>query len=183
MVAEGWDEVPVGDDSEDLELTDAEYASLDPVEKAREDLRISDDVDPLTALLRAEDKEDITDVFRIPRLGVSFVVRPIADDREYDKLVERCTILQKRRGGSRYRELDGRRLARLIVAAYTVTPPFNAQVDEAGFQKMVARFGTEEPESLVAKALLPGEIDALSDHILTLSGFSDEVAGVDTAGN
>lgn len=150
------------------------------IELVRDELGISEKIDPLGALLDQPDEAPTTEVY-LKRLGTSFTVQAITDDRAYDKLIERCTIYRKnRRGGGRTRDLDGRRLSRLTVAEYTIEPAFHRRNGQESFEALSARFGSSEPEDLVDRALLMGEVDLLADAILELSGFDDEV---ETAGN
>jgi hypothetical protein len=159
------------------EATSDEVSELDEV---RAELGIDASVDPLSALLDAP-LEPPTEEVRIGRLNALFVVQAITDDAEYDRIVERCTsYVKSRRGQGRTREVDGRRLARLTVATYCVKPSFTPKYDKAEFEALASKFGTREPEDLVKRALLMGEVDLLADKIMTLSGFDDEV---ETAGN
>lgn len=175
------DEILQADKAEAEEPVVVELDSEDtPLEAVRAELKIGDNVDPLAALLDASDEPPTEDVF-IRRLGTYFTVQAITDDKVYEKLTERCTIYVKnRRGAGRTKEIDGRRLARLTVAEYTMSPVFTRRIDPARFQALADRYGTEEPEDLVDAALLMGEIDLLADKILTISGFDDEL---ETAGN
>lgn len=151
-----------------------------PMDEVREELGIGEAVDPISALLDAPEEAPTSRVF-IKRLNAWFDIEAITDDRAYDRIVDRCTkIVKNRRGGSRSRELDSRRLARLTVATYTVNPAFSPGRDVKGYEKLAARYGTNEPEDLVDRALLMGEIDLITDAIMSLSGFEDEV---ETAGN
>jgi len=149
-----------------------------PMEAVRAELNIGEGVDPLAALLNAPKEPPTDDVF-LARLGVNFVVKAITDDKLYDRLVEQCTkYIKNRRGAGRTQELDGRRLARLTVANFTVSPSFMRE--GKGYDALVERYGAEDPEDLVQAALLLGEVDALADKIMSLTGFDDEV---EQAGN
>lgn len=159
------------------ELTDE---PLDELDEVRGDLGIGEGVDPLSALLDAPLEPPLDDVV-LKRLGAAFTVMAITDDKAYDRIVERCTkFVKNRRGGGRQREVDGRRLARLTVAEYCINPSFTPKHDLKQYEALSAKYGTKEPEDLVARALLMGEVDLLADKILDLSGFDDEV---ETAGN
>ncbi len=170
-----------GDAVDEIEI-DAPVSEMDEV---RGELGIGEGVDPVAALLEAPMEAPTQHVY-LRRLSTYFDVEAILDDRAYDKIVERCTrYVRNRRGGGRTREVDGRRLSRLTVAEYTVAPAFSAKraadtSSESKFEAMAEKFGTREPEDLVDRALLMGEIDLLADAILTLSGFEDEL---ETAGN
>lgn len=153
---------------------------LDEMDEVRGDLGIGENVDPLSALLDAP-LEPPTDTVLLKRLGAAFEVQAITDDQAYDRIVDRCTkFVKNRRGGGRTREVDGRRLARLTVAEYCVNPSFVPRHNLQQYEALAEKYGTKEPEDLVQRALLMGEVDLLADKILDLSGFDDEV---ETAGN
>lgn len=169
--SEGDDALPP-DISTDVEPT--------PMDEVRDELGIGDGVDPVAALLDAPEEAPKDRVF-IKRLKAWFVVEAIQDDKAYDRIVDRCTsYVKNRRGSGRTREVDGRRLTRLTVAHYTISPAFHPDRGRAEFDKLATKYGTKEPEVLVDRALLMGEVDALSDMIMTISGFEDEL---ETAGN
>lgn len=168
----------VSDDISVPEVIDPE-AEVSPMEDLREEMSIGDGVDPVAALLSVDPDQAPTATVPIKRLNTVFTVQAIMDDREYDKLVERCsTFVRNRRGGGRNREIDGRRLSKLTIAEYTVNPGFKP--GRPGYEKLAEKFGSQEPEILVARALLVGEQDLLTDKILTLSGFEDDL---ELAGN
>ncbi len=176
-----------GVDGEDEGLLEDEIVDepVTPMDELREELAIGVGVDPVAALLDAPVEAPTDEVF-IRRLGASFTVEAILDDKAYDKIVERCTKrVRNRRGGGSTREVDGRRLSRLTLAEYTVKPAFSMKRatetgTEAAFELMVEKYGTRDPEDLVGRALLLGEIDMVTDRIMTISGFEDEL---ETAGN
>lgn len=145
-----------------------------PEESVRDALHIGEGVDPVAAFLDVDTTAPITDEVAIKRLGISVTVRAITDDREYERIVDRCTTWVKARRGGRTKELDGTRLSKLIVANFTVNPPFAAKNGKADFEKLAQKYGTNDPEILVERALLIGEIDAISDKIMTISGFEDD---------
>lgn len=171
------DEVLKAEGDEPEVKADAETTELDDV---REELGIGTTVDPISALLDAP-AEAPTDTVPISRLGTKFVIVAITDDKAYDRLVDQCTsYVKNRRGAGRTREVDGRRLARLTVAEYCTSPPFKAKYGADGYEALAAKFGTKEPDTLVDRALLMGEIDLINERILTLSGFDDDLT---VAGN
>lgn len=158
------------------EFVDAEPT---PAEELQGMLSIGEGVDPLEAVLGSSGLA-VTDSVYIRRLNAWFEIVAIADSEEYEELVKRCTDEKRiRRGGTR-KELDTLRLARLTVVNYCIQPAFHPRRSEEGFAKLVAKYTTNEPEIIVQRALLIGEIDMISEAILTLSGFEDEL---ETAGN
>lgn len=172
------DEVLRQDRGEEPEIKEDAYTTA--LDDVREELGIGESIDPVAALLDAP-MEDPQDTIRIKRLGTNFTITAITDDKAYERLVDQCTsYVKSRRGGGRTRELDGRRLARLTVAEYCLNPPFKAKHGAEQYEALAAKYGTKEPDTLVDRALLMGEIDLISEAILSLSGFDDEV---ETAGN
>jgi hypothetical protein len=151
-----------------------------PIEEVRDELGIGEGVDPLAALLDTDDVAPTDRVF-IRRLNAWFTIEAITDDKVYDRMTDRCTHYVKgRRGTGRQKELDTRRLGKLTVAEYTISPPFTRKRGAAEFDQLAEKYGTSEPEDIVGKALYIGEIDLLVDKIMTLSGFDDEI---EVAGN
>jgi len=154
------------------------------VADVRETLRIDASVDPLAALL--DSTKRVYDYVPIPRLGAQFQVRAIEDEQAYRSLVERCTEVKRSRRGQSREKINGPRLTKLIVAYYTVDPAFAPSSDaevQARYEKLVAQSGVREPEDLVSKWLLIGEVEKLGDAIMTLSGFDDGDLLVEAAGN
>ncbi len=147
-----------------------------PLEEVRDQLNIGEGVDPLAALLGTDDGSPPTQEVFIKRLNARFIVEAITDDKVYDRMVDRCTHYVKgRRGQGRTKELDTRRLGKLTVAEYTVSPPFTRKRGSAAFDQLAEKYGVGEPEDIVGKALYIGEIDLLADVIMTLSGFDDDI--------
>lgn len=161
-------------------ITDEEITT-DPIEEVREKLGIGEGIDPLTAFLEADRSATPTKQVHIKRLNTDVTVEAIMDSKEYERLVDRCTMIIKGRRGGRRQEIDGVRLVKLTIAEYTVNPPFHPKRGREAFEKLAAHYGTTDPEALVERALLIGERDLLSDTIMQLSGFDDELE--DTAGN
>lgn len=148
-------------------------------EKARALVGASELEDPVKALLATDPTTAPQDVWFCKRLGVEFLVEGFNDDTEYDRVVKRATDMVKRKGGGRVKEVDGRRLARLVVVEGCVNPSFKQGSDS--FRQLSEKFGVIDSESLVGRALLPGEIEAVAEKILQLSGFDDDLEEV--AGN
>jgi hypothetical protein len=152
-----------------------------PLEKVRADLGTSEADDPLKALLGVDTTAPIEDTWFSKRLKVTFTVRGFRDDSEYDAVVEQATRYVRRRGGNRQREVDGRKLSRLLVIEGVVNPPFSPKHGSEGYQALLAKYGAIDSEQLIGKALLPGEVDQLAEKVMELSGFDDDLETV--AGN
>lgn len=165
------------EEPEEIELD--EEAS--PEDKARAMIGASPADDPLKALLSVDSIEPLTDTWRCKRLGVDFQLQGFRDDRAYEMVVERATHYVRRRGANRQRELDNRKLSKLLVIEGCVSPCFSQARDPASFEKLAEKYGSSDPEVLVGRALLPGEIDQIAEKVLELSGFNDDLEEV--AGN
>ncbi len=171
------DEVIAEAAADGVEFVDEEPT---PAEELRGVLNIGEGVDPLEAVLGADGLSEITDKVYIRRLDSWFEIVAIANSEEYEELVKRCTEETRTRRGGQRKELDSLRLARLTVVNYTLQPAFHPRISAEGFAKLAEKHNTPEPETIVQRTLLIGEIDMISEAILTLSGFDDEV---ETAGN
>lgn len=149
---------------------------LDDQEEVRDALNIGSDVDPLDAFLDVDRSAVTTTMVRIPRLDTSVTVKAITDSRKHERMVKQCQKQYKVRG-QRREELDAPKLAKMIVAEYTVWPPFrkgHGEEEDQAFAKMTQKYGVSIPEILVERALYPGEIEKLADSILEISGFDTE---------
>lgn len=175
VIGGGFDDFD--DEVEVIEL-DEEATELD---KARAAVGASEYDDPLAVLLAVDTSQPITERFPVKRLKTEFTIQGISDDEAYEKLVERATSFVRRRGGARQREVDGRKLSRLLVIAGVVSPPFSPENGRDGFEALKKKYGALDSEDLVAKALLPGEVDRIAEKVLELSGFEDELE--EAAGN
>jgi hypothetical protein len=151
------------------------------LEKVRHAVGASEADDPLRALLAVDVAAPLEDVWYSKRLKTNFTLRGFRDDKEYEQIVERATRYVKRRGGGRQREVDGRRLSRLLVMEGVVAPPLSAKHGREGYEALLQKYGALDSEELIGKALLPGEVDQIAEKIMELSGFDDDLEVV--AGN
>lgn len=119
-------------------------------------------MDALEALLGADLKIE-EEVF-ISRLGTNFTVKAI-DGQTFNKLRDQAThyVGKGANKQAQYNEEDFN--GSLIVEA-CITPDFNNA-------KLLKKYGARDGADCVQKALLAGEIIALQEAILRLSGFSD----------
>jgi len=101
---------------------------------------------------RFKDKDGIILKFKIKALS----------DNDYSELQKSCMKCSKKG----VREFDNGRFRRMLVILGTVDPNFEDAVS-------VKELGLVTPEDYVKAVLLPGEIEALGESILNLSGFKD----------
>ncbi len=106
---------------------------------------------------------------RLQRLGVSVKLRGLTG-REVYSLRERCTERTTKRGQVVER-LDEETFNVGLIAAATVSPNW-------ADQRLLAKYRASGPEEVLKRLLLAGELSALGDAVLDLSGFNTELEDV-----
>lgn len=157
------------DDVPNIETQVAEKANSPQVEleSLREDMGITENVDPLEALLSSPIGPQ-TGTWRCRRLKTSFQLRSL-DNATYAKAQEQATrYVRNRRSGRMEKDVDGSTLSFLVVVEGVTHPSFHDQ-------NLLKKYNALGPQDAVKKALLPGEIDQLAEKILALSGFDEDV--------
>lgn len=103
----------------------------------------------------------------IERMGIPLTLKGLSE-KEISKIRKECTYSRKSRGGKPEDKLDGNEFdAGLIVAATT-----NFNWNDS---KLLDSAKASDGKQFIRKKLLAGEISALTDKILELSGFNDEL--------
>lgn len=105
----------------------------------------------------------------LERLGVPVRVRGLTGKQVFN-LRERCTERKEKRGQTIER-LDEELFNVSLIAAATVSPNW-------GDSKLLTKFSASGAEEVIKRILLAGELTALSDVVLDLSGFNTELADV-----
>lgn len=159
-------------------MTDTDRSpDADPVAEAEEIVAAEARANSLALFLSQDPNTAIQAEVYIPRIDTKMVVEAMRDTKLYDQMHDRCATWTKRNGIRVKVDVNERRLARLMIAQWTSWPPFRrghgAEADEA-FDQMAAHYGTDEPEILVGRVLLPGEIRKVANAIMEVSGFEDE---------
>jgi hypothetical protein len=99
----------------------------------------------------------------IPRLGIPVTLRGLTGKQVYT-IRERCTERRERRGQVTER-LDEEQFNTALIAAATVKPDW-------GDAKLLAKYQASGAEEVIKRVLLAGELAALGDAVLDLSGFN-----------
>lgn len=130
------------------------------------------EISVLDALLGAsiEVEEDVC----IKRLGVNFRVKALTGDK-LNELREQCTYTVGK-GANRKTFVNDEELGRLMIAEACVEPNF-------GDAKLLAHYKAKDAADCVQKALLAGEVAALSHAVLDVSGFGVSDEDVERAKN
>ncbi|NPV90109.1 MAG: hypothetical protein HPY50_04945 [Firmicutes bacterium] len=99
---------------------------------------------------------------RLERLGIPVTLRGLTGKQVYS-IRERCTFQNERRGQGGGR-LDDEQFNTALIAAATVTPNW-------GESRLLAKYSASGPEEVIKRILLAGEMSALGNMVLDLSGF------------
>lgn len=105
----------------------------------------------------------------LERLGIPVKIRGLTGKQVFG-IRERCTERKEKRGQTIER-LDEELFNVSLIAAATVTPAW-------GDSKLLSKFSASSPEEVVKRILLAGELSALGDVVLDLSGFNTELEDV-----
>ena len=144
------------------------------VPEGEEDQALVNKIDALEELLSLDPEREIrTEVDMTPGLQATYVVQAMSNEL-HQQLMEESTYYQENpRTHDQIRQLDNVEFTRLVVANCVVEPNLK---DPRLFQKH--RISLRKPDLLVAKLLLPGQIDRLAGAIMRLSGFRDDLVAV-----
>ncbi|MBB6730054.1 phage tail assembly chaperone [Cohnella zeiphila] len=105
----------------------------------------------------------------LERLGVPVRVRGLTGKQVFS-IRERCTERKEKRGQTIER-LDEELFNVSLIAASTVSPNW-------GDSKLLSKFSASSAEEVIKRILLAGELSALGDVVLDLSGFNTELEDV-----
>lgn len=113
--------------------------------------------------------------FIIDRLGIPVNLKGLTE-KEISKIRKECTYTRKGKGGKIEEKLDGNEFdAGLIIAATTNFDWNNKELLESS--------KASDGKQFIRKKLLAGEISLLTDKILELSGFNNELEEVEDIKN
>jgi hypothetical protein len=119
-------------------------------------------MDALEALLGADTKIE-TEVF-VKRLNAHFIVKAI-DGKTLNSLKEQA-VHYVGKGANRKKQFNEDEFNGLLIAEACVSPDFKNV-------KLLEKYGASDASDCVQKALLAGEIMAIQEAALRLSGFED----------
>ncbi|MBB6674511.1 phage tail assembly chaperone [Cohnella nanjingensis] len=105
----------------------------------------------------------------LERLGVPVKLRGLTGKQVFS-IRERSTERKEKRGQTIER-LDEELFNVSLIAAATTSPSWGAS-------QLLAKFGASSAEEVIKRILLAGELSALGDVVLDLSGFNTELADV-----
>lgn len=149
----------IDEENEDVELTEDEL--LDMTEE-----------DIIDKLLMVEEAPEKT--YALERLGIPVTLKGLKE-KEIQRLRKECTRTWTKRG-QRHQELDAEEFNAALIEKATVSPNW-------GDRKLLSKFNLSSGREFIKRKLLAGEILALGDKVMELSGFDDELEEIEDIKN
>lgn len=106
---------------------------------------------------------------RLERLDIPVKLRGLTGKQVFN-IRERCTERKEKRGQTITR-LDEEMFNVSLIAASTISPNW-------GNPQLINKFSASDAEEVIKRILLAGELSALGDIVLDLSGFNTELEDV-----
>lgn len=135
------------------------------------------ELDAMSVFLDVTSRRDVTDTIYITRrrpgqgsVRFPIKIRSLEGDR-YKQIQEQCTTrTRNRRTNQTTSEFDGLKSQKITIMECVVEPDLKDP-------KLLSAHGisVHMPEDIVDAVFLPGEKDLISDEILDLSGYNEEV--------
>jgi len=106
---------------------------------------------------------------RLDRLDIPVTLRGLTGKQVFN-IRERCTERKEKRGQT-ISHMDEEMFNVSLIAASTVSPNW-------GNPQLLTKFSASSAEEVIKRILLAGELSALGDVVLDLSGFNTELEDV-----
>ncbi len=107
----------------------------------------------------------------IDRLQIPITLKALTE-KEISKLKKDCTKEKKLRGGRREKELDDDEFNIALIEKSAISPNFNNE-------KLLKSMNVSSGREVIRRKFLAGELSALSENILEISGFDNELEELD----
>jgi len=112
--------------------------------------------------------------YMIDRLGIPVTLKGLSE-REIQRIRRECTVERKHRG-QRTKELNEEEFNAALIEAATVSPNW-------GDKRLLSSLKLSSGREVIKRRLLAGEMMALADKVMELSGFDDELEEIDNIKN
>lgn len=112
--------------------------------------------------------------YAIERLGMQITLKGLSE-KEINRVKKECTYERKVRG-QRFKELDDEEFNVALIEKATTKPNWNSE-------KLLDSLKASDGRQIIKKKFLAGEISALGDKVLELSGFDDELKEIENIKN
>lgn len=143
-------------ENEERVLTDDELAEM-----TEEDI--------INKLLEPTDVPERT--YAIDRLGIQVTLKGLSE-REIQRLRKECTKEIRLRGGKRIKELDDTEFNAALIEKATIKPNWSDK-------RLLSANNLSSGREFIRRKLLAGELLALGDKVMELSGFDEELEEVE----
>jgi hypothetical protein len=121
----------------------------------------------LRKLLAVDDSSTPKKKVMLDRLGIPVTLKGLTGKQVF-MIQERCTIRNKRTGVAR---IDAEDFNCGLISVATVKPNWGAK-------ELLAKFRASGPEEVLKRLLLAGEMSAMGDVVLDLSGYNIDLEDV-----
>lgn len=148
---------------------DLEEKDLDMTED--EMLEMTED-DIINKLLEPTEVPERT--YALDRLEIQVTLKGLSE-KEIQRIKRECTVTVKSRGG-RTKELNEEEFNAALIEKATIRPNWSNK-------KLLDQLGLSSGREVIKRRLLAGEMVALGDKVMELSGFDDELEELDTIKN
>ena len=112
--------------------------------------------------------------YMIDRIGIPITLKGLSE-REIQRIRRECTIERKHRG-QRIKELNEEEFNAALIEAATVSPNWSDK-------RLLSNLKLSSGREVVKRKLLAGEMMALADKVMELSGFDDELEEIENIKN
>jgi len=103
----------------------------------------------------------------IERLGIPVTLKGLSE-RDINRIKKECTYEIKGKRGKKTKELDDEEFNAALIEAATIKPNWNNA-------KLLEALKASDGSQVIRKKFLAGEISAMGDKILELSGFDEDL--------
>lgn len=112
--------------------------------------------------------------YMIDRIGIPITLKGLSE-REIQRIRRECTTERKHRG-QRIKELNEEEFNAALIEAATVSPNWSDK-------RLLSNLKLSSGREVVKRKLLAGEMMALADKVMELSGFDDELEEIENIKN
>lgn len=111
----------------------------------------------------------------IDRIGIPVTLKGLSE-KEINRIRKECTYIRKERGGRKIEKLDDEEFNAALIEAATVSPNWNNP-------KLLDALKASDGKQVIKKKFLAGEVSAIGDKVLELSGYNDELEEIEDIKN
>lgn len=148
----------------ELTMNEDKNINLEPTEQ--EIVEMTED-DIINKLLEPTDVPERT--YALDRLNIQITLKGLSE-REIQRIRKECTTERKHRG-QRVKELNEEEFNAALIEKATIKPNWNDK-------RLLSALSLSSGREVIKRRLLAGEMVALGDKVMELSGFDDDLEEV-----